>query len=130
MKKFTIALLATLYLIVTCGVSVNFHYCMGKLRGVDMGYSANDRCGKCGMSTKKSSGCCHDEAQWHKVDDNHQLANASVNILAPVIAIAQPLPFQTVSPLFYSLPAATSGHSPPLLRSQSDLGILYCVFRI
>jgi len=129
MKKVTIAILATLYLLVTCGVSVNFHYCMGKLRSVDVGYSANDRCGKCGMSTKKS-GCCHDQTHWFKVNDNHQGNTAFVSISAPAMDIAHPEPVQSLAPIFYHLITTSGNHSPPLLRSQQDLNTLYCVFRI
>jgi hypothetical protein len=129
MKKFTVTILATLYLLVTCGVSVNFHYCMGKLRSVDLGYNLDDRCGKCGMSTK-DSGCCHDDTQWFKVNDNHQATHADVTVTAPVVDIAHPEPFQSFTPLFYSVINNYGNHSPPLLFSPQDLNTLHCVFRI
>ncbi len=102
---------------------------MGKLRSVDLGYNLDDRCGKCGMSTKKS-GCCQDTTQWLKVNDNHQATHADVTIQAPVIDITHPEPIQTISPLFAGEVITGNSHSPPLQRSQQDLNTLHCVFRI
>ncbi|MBY0536488.1 MAG: hypothetical protein K2P88_11605 [Chitinophagaceae bacterium] len=71
MKKALLSILAVLYLTITSGLVVNWHYCMGRLASIDYGAYENKVCGKCGMKDKK--GCCETEHQFLKVDDAHQL---------------------------------------------------------
>lgn len=130
MKRVTVAIIATLYLLVTCGVSVNFHYCMGKLRSVDLGYSQEDRCGKCGMSTGLSSGCCHDSTHWVKVNDDHQFVQSAIMVAAPFVALADHS-FPDLSGHGIEPDAiASTIHPPPDISSPRDIRLLQCVFRI
>lgn len=130
MKRATIIILSFLYIFVTCGVSINFHYCMGKLRSIDVSYSQKERCSKCGMSTKKSA-CCHDHIQWLKVNDNHQVANVDITFHTPVVDLAYSDYIQfTYIP--FTTSTAAKVYSPPILLvcEHQDLNILHCIFRI
>lgn len=118
MKKAIIAILAILYVTVASGVVVNVHYCMGRIASVEYGYDDHDICGKCGMSGQKK-GCCHTEYKLVKLQDEHQLAKASVSFPAlPAIVPVQPFIFQ--QPLsgvdsYLSL----QYHSPPDSRGNT-----------
>ena len=128
MKKITTAILAFLYLIVTSGVPISFHYCMGKLRSIDLGYSQTERCRDCDMSTKKST-CCRDHIQWIKVDDNHKTANVDIAFQAPIVDLSHLASTQAIDSPPVVLLAKNNYHHPPI-RSSQDLNILYCIFRI
>lgn len=128
MKKAIIAILAILYVTVASGVVVNVHYCMGKIASVEYGYDNHDKCGKCGMSSKKK-GCCHTEYKLVKVEDEHRLANAQVDFLAvpallPVHSSLFPAP-----PAGEEIYLARQYHSPPDVRSNA-VYLRNCVFRI
>lgn len=58
-----------LYLALSCGLVVNWHYCMGQLASIEWGVPQDDHCGKCGMKDQK--GCCETESQILKVKEAH-----------------------------------------------------------
>ena len=50
MRKWFLLLIGFCYLASSSGVAVQWHYCMGKLRSVDVGFSSHEEsCSKCGM---------------------------------------------------------------------------------
>ena len=65
MKKIYIGIMAFVYMAVSSGIAMELHYCMGDMAGMEFYASANDTCGKCGM-TQKNTGCCHDEFKFYK----------------------------------------------------------------
>jgi hypothetical protein len=129
MKKGLVAILAILYLTITCGVMVNVHYCMGRIASVEYGYdNDHDQCGKCGMSGKKSK-CCHTESKLVKVQDEHQLVKTTVSFAqSPAEApVQQPLIQHPVAGQDHYL--ALQYHSPPDQRLNT-VYLSNCVFRI
>ena len=86
MKKFIIGILAVLYLAVSSGVVMEVHYCMGKIAGVEWYGGQNDKCGKCGM-TEKKSGCCHDELKIYKLEDSHKNVTNAISFVTDAKAI-------------------------------------------
>ncbi len=76
MKKYLFIILSFIYLIVTSGFTLNYHYCGGKLKKVS--FVSNNEKGCCG-NKMKSKGCCKDKHSFFKVKDNHKLGN-SVNL--------------------------------------------------
>jgi hypothetical protein len=57
------------YLTSTSGVSINAHYCGGKIKHISFfKHSEKNCCGK----KKMSKNCCKDKAAYFKVKDNHQ----------------------------------------------------------
>ena len=77
-RKIIITILASFYLLLASGVSVNIHYCMGRLASMQLAHESNhekDACGKCGMDTKKNA-CCHDEFKILKITSEHKVSTA------------------------------------------------------
>ena len=127
MKKIFILILAFVYLVVSSGIVVNMHYCMGKLADVSYNIPGDSHCGICGMD---NSGCCHDDIKVVKLEDNHKSA-AVIQYQLPVLAKAPPvnhLPFNTFLRELYA-DVILNGDSPPDLYTPS-LTILHSVLRI
>lgn len=85
MQKFLVIFFSMLYLTVTSGITMNLHYCGGKLKTVS--FFSNNEKGCCG-SKKKSKGCCKDKTKLIKVEENHkaskvtQASNPTVHLVA------------------------------------------------
>jgi hypothetical protein len=65
-KKIVNTLLALLLLVATTGVTLNKHYCMGRLKSVAVFHSA-ENCSGDGMTDPMP--CCEDVSEQLKVDD-------------------------------------------------------------
>lgn len=129
MKKCIVFIVALLYIIVSSGIVVNVHYCMGRLTSVEYGRDIHTKCGKCGMASK-SKGCCHTESKLIKIEDEHQL----VKVNLPLTSFSAEMPTA-----FFSLgnaltPNASVGFNPfYYVPPDSRLNHVYlsnCVFRI
>jgi hypothetical protein len=129
MKKVLASITLLCYLALSCGVVVNFHYCMNRLASTGLFASQANVCSKCGMHTKKSSGCCRDEVKVVKVQDDQQKAQAVYALEAPQPAIIVPSGFIIISFYNYDPSADGHNHSPPLLTAQ-DTYLQNRVFRI
>ena len=130
MKKIVIPILLFCYLAVSSGVIVNFHYCMNRLASTELFASESKQCGKCGMHTDDSNGCCRDEVQIMKMEDDQKLT-ASISFFLPAIdALVQQVSDFIVAS-FHNVPEAShyQNHSPPLLSAQ-DTYLQNSVFRI
>lgn len=85
MKKFLLFIVTMVYLGVSSGIAMDIHYCMGDRAGVDFyQLEENKKCGKCGMTDKKS-GCCKDEHKFYKYDNGFKLTAKTIN--APVVEV-------------------------------------------
>lgn len=69
MKIFFSILFSIFYLTSTSGVTINAHYCGGKIKYITFNKSSEKRC--CGKK-KMSKNCCKDKATYLKIKDNHQ----------------------------------------------------------
>lgn len=126
MKKITIAILAVIYLVVSSGIAVSIHYCMGKVSSIDLVHN-DEKCGKCGM--EKNTGCCKNEFKIVKLSDSHKLLSNEVRIFSPVTVLDN---FNSIFENNLYSSAVTSeynNHSPPGSPGV-PLTILHCVFRI
>ena len=126
MKKFVTAIMAVLYLSITSGFVLNMHYCMNKLSSVDLQYTHDDVCGKCGMKNK--DGCCKDEIKIVKLADEHKyvVAAQQLSLAVPVVKIYSVPSFSLTA---QENQVITKANSPPLLTSP-DIYLNNCVFRI
>ena len=130
MKKALATISLFVYLLVTCGVIVNFHYCMNRLDSLQL-YSAQDEvCGKCGMHIDDASGCCRDEVKIIKLEEDQKVHNGLVFSLAPLGPPEQFTSLYLLTSLI-NFPGSRHflNHSPPLL-DDSDSYIANRVFRI
>ena len=130
MKKIIVSITFICYLAVTCGIIVNFHYCMNRLSALQLFVSENKDCPECGMQIKKSHGCCRDEVKIIKMTVD-QRTNSTVPFELPSLdAIANlPSPFITTPLINASEVKQYNNHSPPLLTEQ-DTYLENCVFRV
>lgn len=128
MKKLLTSLLLLVYLLVSAGFVVSVHYCMDKVRSLQLGNITHKNCMKCGMPIKEGKGCCKDEVKVMKMQiDQSPVKWAQADFsLSPVAVLASS--FLSV-PLFGNLKkTAPFAHGPPL--SKQDTYLLNCVFRI
>lgn len=130
MKKVVVLIVAVCYLAVTCGVVVNSHYCMDRLASKTLFVSQGDKCGRCGMDIHESNGCCRDEVQIVKMEEDQQKATVtSYDIPSLETPVITPSLFITAG---FSNPLVRHhfhNHSPPLL-SEQDTYLQNSVFRI
>ncbi len=126
MKRFTVAILAIIYFTISTGMVINMHYCMGKLRSVNVDVLAKNLCG-CGK--KESKGCCKTEHKLVKLEDNHKASVADFTLQQPVCLLQDAYSLINTPLINANCQAAYNNHSPPLL-SQQDCYLRNCVFRI
>jgi hypothetical protein len=128
MKKGIASILFIFYFAFSSGIVINLHYCMNKFDSSKLGAAKSDVCGKCGMHTEDSNGCCHDVVKVIKIQDDQQVSTIHVKFTAP-----------ETTDLVYShkIDQLTnnkgncllfSNHSPPF--NKQDTYLVNCVFRI
>ncbi len=108
------------------GVAMEVHYCMGKKAGVDFYKAVDAKCMKCGMKEKK--GCCHDEHKFFKLSNDHKNVTQSIFIDALYVPVKLPV-YNFTAFLPSSFIITTPANAPPGIP-QRDLNIRNCVFRI
>jgi hypothetical protein len=129
MKKIIASITILCYLAVTCGVIVNFHYCMDRLASTQFFASESKVCNKCGMHTK-ANGCCHDEVKIIKMEVDQKAASYVLFELPALDAIGQ-VPSEFIAASFINAGETRhhQNYSPPLLTEQ-DTYLQNSVFRI
>lgn len=130
MKKIVVAISLMLYLGVSTGIVVNFHYCMDRLASTQIFGHEAKVCGQCGMHMDEAMGCCRDEVKVVKMDDDQRVTFADMLVIqAPAI-----LPIDYSNYFYEFLPesihkGSLKNHSPPLL-SEQDTYLQNRVFRL
>ncbi len=130
MKKIVASISLVCYLVVSNGVVINFHYCMNRPSSKQLCIAEKENYGKCGMHTKKPSGCCHDKVKVVKLQlDQNTISGVSYNLLSVDVPVNVPSEFITAA--FYNISEKRDfqNHSPPLL-SEQDTYLQNSVFRI
>jgi hypothetical protein len=114
-------------MMVSSGVAMEIHYCMGERAGADLYGAAAKKCGRCGMEEKK--GCCNDEHKFYKLSDAHKnvLNDVSFDKNIPIINNVF-FVYTTLLPTV-ELNQRYSDYSPPF-PSGPPLYISNNVFRI
>lgn len=130
MKKLIVTIVFMSYLAVSSGVIINLHYCMNRLASAELFGAETKQCGKCGMDIHQSDGCCRDEVQFLKMDDD-QKTTPALSFELPMIEALVMRPSEFIVASFYSFPGKRHflNHSPPLLSAQ-DSYLQNSVFRI
>jgi len=130
MKKLIFAISFLCYFAVTSGIVINSHYCMKRLVSINLFDRTPDICGRCGMETHESNGCCRDEVKLVKLqqDQNYQVV-ASLDI--PSIKNIVSIPSVYLVALFENTNSQRHfhNHSPPLIPGN-DIYLENRVFRI
>jgi hypothetical protein len=102
---------------------------MNKFHSWELGSSEKEKCGKCGMTSKKNSSCCHDEVKLIKLQQDTLTAKSTIFsfampelVLVTTAYILHPFTsYQSVNSL--------SLKGPPILSDQ-EVYIRNCVFRL
>lgn len=130
MKKIIVVIWLMIYLGVSTGIVVNYHYCMDRLASTQLFGKEASVCGKCGMHMDQAMGCCRDEVKVVKMNDDQRTA------ITVMLAIQAPaVPAHNYNDYFYefvpdNLPKGSlNNHSPPLL-SEQDTYLQNRVFRL
>lgn len=130
MKKLIFAISFLCYFAVSSGIVINSHYCMKRLVSRSLFDKTPSVCGKCGMETHESNGCCRDEVKLLKLaQDQNKLTVESFELPSLEIPVSTPSAF--IVALFQNTDVQRHfhNHSPPLLSSQ-DIYLQNNVFRI
>jgi hypothetical protein len=130
MKKAILSITFLCYLAVTCGVIVNFHYCMDRLASTKLFAAESKTCGQCGMHIQKSHGCCRDEVKIIQLKVDQKVASG-ISFELPACDAAVQTPSAFIAASFINAQEAKPGinHSPPLITDR-DINLQHCVFRI
>jgi len=128
-KKALVTILLVTYAFASSGVSVDLHYCMGKLIGLELDYSAKSGCSNCGMSTKAQEGCCDNKQIQVKVDKEQQVTYNNISLFNHQIAIAPEYPIIDGFLHSSTIIAHPSIHGPPLI-THIPVYLFNCTFRI
>ena len=130
MKKILVAILLFTYAFAASGASVELHYCMGKLIGVDFDHASKNECRNCGMKAKPKGGCCNTKQIQVNVDQEQQAAYNNIHlsndhfVVIPVYLIGD----DTLADVNNDA-GFPSIHAPPLINPVS-VYLLNCNFRI
>jgi len=103
---------------------------MDRLASTQLFAAESKVCGKCGMHTEKSNGCCRDEVKIIKMEDD-QKAHSIASFELPALSSLVHTPSQFIATSFFNVEETRhyKNHSPPLLTEQ-DTYLQNCVFRI
>jgi hypothetical protein len=128
MKKVIGSVTVFAYLALTCGVMVNYHYCMDRYDSFRLYQASSDWCTTCGMHTR-GHGCCHDEVKIVKLQDDHQTSSFSFSLKNLQPAMFTPSELLSIALGKGEALLNKTDHSPPLI-SRRDAYLKNCVFRI
>ncbi|MFN8249770.1 MAG: hypothetical protein U0T68_12520 [Ferruginibacter sp.] len=128
MKKLFLSILTLIYMATASGIAMDIHYCMGKRAGVDFYGDGNDKCGRCGMKEKKN-GCCHDEHQFHKIEDSHKNVSNDISFQPGEALISTTYYVYDWLITTNTETSLLRNNSPPLPAGK-DACIFHCVFRL
>jgi hypothetical protein len=116
--------MTVLYAWTVSGITVNTHYCGGKISSVSFSFWAKT----CGCGDEMPGDCCKDSQQSFRIQDSHQAVSkvdvTSKQLLSPCIFPA-PVPAFLSS---YQGPEEFQNYIPPLLATRHF--IENCVFLI
>lgn len=134
-KKFLAIGFAFMYLLVSSGILLEIHHCMGRI--ADAGFtlvadshSLDNTCSKCGMEKSNTrQHCCKDEYKLVKLTIDQKQSTSSFNLPAPeaIIPATNWYNFEQQVPV-HMQELTYASHAPPFLNSPSQS--LLCVFRI
>ena len=131
MKRIAAFILLMLYFVTSSGATLHYHFCMGEMANISLWADKEKECSKCGMEKKgENSGCCSDEQQWIKIEDDQKANTTPVEFSK----------FQVetfIIAFYYSQLLVSKDQANPFPESRSPLRscelpayLLNCVFRI
>jgi hypothetical protein len=125
MKQLAIIMVMLMYGFSSLGITVQLHYCCGKLKNTSLAAPSHKKC--CETEEKDTKGCCETKNLENESDKAYELAQLAFSALqtsyvAPLVySSAKVLEPQAIS--FFPV----TSNAPPLAE---EIFILNCVFRI
>jgi hypothetical protein len=127
LKKLATILIAVLYLVMTTGMVLSAHYCMGDLADISLGHDTTEKCADCGMD---NTGCCHDDVKIFRITDAHG-PSASLTIHKVVDHLAfLPIPPYLVEVAYFQAHRTPEPIPDPPEPDGVSLYIRHSVYRI
>lgn len=128
MKKVILVFLTLLYGVMSSGITLNLHYCMGRLTNVEWGSVST--CASCGQK-KMASHCCTDKTQYVKLTVDQNVNDVSAVKLMPAVTELFPMLFCD----FISLGTENTGwisavFDSPLEQTGVPLFVHHCTYLI
>lgn len=110
MKRYLASLWLVLYVVLTIGITLQTHYCMGRVKYVSL-YAAKE----CPPTCAKT--CCHNEAKTLRLTDAH--VNSSFALI-PLRLLPQPTAIFAAAQFVYLAPIGETETppAPPFLPAQ------------
>ncbi len=128
MNRVVAFILAVLYLVFSAGITLDLHYCMGKIAAVKIETpSGKDTHLTCSVKPKKD--CCKDELKVLKINDAHKTVASDYHFRVPVEQISQATFYSSFFSETLQAAIANKANAPPLLSSP-NIFLKNCVFRI
>lgn len=129
MRRITTILLFVCYLIPCMGMSVNIHYCGGKVKSVSLISSNNTRCA-CSKKTMKK-GCCQDKVAFIKAPQDHNIQKTiSYPSFKTNFSNSEVLLYSSIFGSNYKAGRILTWTDPPPAYCSLNLYLLNQVFRI
>jgi len=127
-NRILISVAVAAYFVFSCGVTLNFHFCMGRFSSMELYKQPAKSCSTCGMRVKNPK-CCHDEVKLIKLQNVHQHSSLAYNHDVTQSSLFAAFCYFTT--FLENEEAAPNRiiHSPPL-PSLRDVYLLNGVFRI
>lgn len=128
MKRITVVLLTTIYLLSAIGVSASSFYCCGALKSTSFSIGGLQPQGS--KATAGADNCCKTTKQSFKVKDNH-FGSGSFSLLTKFFpALHQPATiFVHNTKSFTTVNTAFNSHAPPFSQHE-PIYTLNCTYRI
>ena len=126
MKKLAVILIMLLYGFTSTGMTLQLHYCCGKLKSVEL-FATEKK--DCGMSHKMGSKpCCETKAFAGSQKSDQLLQVQAINLMVAPADIPAPVAHTAEIILPETISYVASDTSPP--QASTPIFIRNCVFRI
>lgn len=126
LKKLAVIVLLMVYGLSSSGMTIQFHYCCGKLKSIQLSPVSEKKCGMKHSMKMLSKPCCNDKQVELKLKGDQKTGQAKFVFCTPdapqreeFVFYSQPLVSKTIIPEIFA--------PPPL---SSPLYMLHCVYRI
>jgi hypothetical protein len=125
LKKLVSIILLLVYGLSSSGMTIQFHYCCGKLKNISLSAVATKQCGMKHASVGKP--CCNDKQVELKLNADQKTEQVAKFVFSAPVVEKQESGIFVFAPVI-TKPVVPEIFAPPPL--QNSLYILHCVYRI
>jgi len=114
-------------MMLSTGIAMEVHYCMGEKVGVDFFHEQDEKCGRCGMK-EKDTGCCHDEIKFYKYSESFSTQKADDQKPSFIVDFHTPKAY--ISEVKSERNQQKEIFRKPIFDYGPPLRVLYCIYRL